>query len=91
MEKPLLTFQEVRYEFNLGEKFIEVWTAPEACRDYKAGKSKIPGMPVIRPGEKGMLFPRELLMQWLLRYFGSGYGTEETGKGGHLAGKGAGV
>lgn len=75
----LLTGLEVQVQFGLGEDFISLWTKPAAAKDYKEGRSLIPGMPVIRPGTRGALYPRALLMEWLLRYFGSGYGTgDET-------------
>lgn len=71
-DKPLLNTQEVMFVLGLSEGFIRQWASPQAELDYKAGVSAIPGMPVVRPGEKWMLFPRELLWQWLLKYFGSG-------------------
>jgi hypothetical protein len=75
--KTFLTLIEVQMEFNLGEKFITEWTAPKAEQEWKEGRSSIPAMPVVRPGERGMIFPRQLLEQWLLKYFGSGYTGDE--------------
>lgn len=77
MQRPLLTLTEVVYEFQLGEDFVAKWASKGAEDDFRDGRSKIPAMPVVRPGQRGALYPRHLLMEWLLKYFGHGYTGKE--------------
>lgn len=74
----LCTAAEVALCYQLGEDFVSRWSSPRAQEDYEAGRSTIPGMPVIRTGPRGALYRTDLLMEWLQRYFGHGYSGAEA-------------
>ena len=77
----MMTRLEVQLELGLSEQFIDNWTSARAVQEARSDAQRTPAMPVVRTSERGMLFPRALVMEWLLKYFGSGYGCGEQFNG----------